>query len=134
MFLDEIGAKLVADGVGVLGTSIFFSSAAIVPSGPGPFLTLSETGGMAPTRTQNKFGAATQQPTAQILVRATNYVVARDMCRAAYNSLDGVFNATLSGVFYLSIKARQEPTDMGSESGTGRVQVVFNIEVEKQPS
>jgi len=132
MFLDDIAAKLVADNVGVLGTSIFLSSAALIPNGPGPYMTISETGGVAPTRKQNQSQAATQRPTAQVLVRATNYVAARSMCRAAYTSLDGIFNTTLSGTFYLSITARQEPTDMGSESGTGRVQIVFNIEAEKQ--
>jgi len=133
MFLDEIAAKLVSDGVGVLGTSIFKSSAAIIPTGNGPYLTVSETGGMAPSRKQNQTTAATQRPTAQILVRAATYASARAMSKAAYNSLDGVTNTVLSGVFYLSIRARQEPTDMGAD-GSGRFQLVFNIEAEKAPS
>lgn len=133
MFLDEIAARLVSQGVGVIGTNIVLGSKAIIPKGPGPYLQLSETGGSAPTRVHNKTTANTQRPTAQIAVRALSYVVARTMAKAAYNALDGVRNTTISGVFYQSISARQEPTDIGLD-GEARVLIVFNIDVEKQPS
>ena len=133
-FLDDLSAKLVADGVGVLGTTLFLSSGAVIPAGNGPFITLSETGGAAPTRVQNKTTAATQRPTAQVLIRASSYQVARAKAWAAYQSLDGIFNTTLGTTFYLRIAARQEPTDMGFDATGTRVQVVFNVEAEKQPS
>lgn len=133
-FLDEIAAKLVGAGVGVLGTNIFLGSGALIPAGAGPFMTIIETGGSAPTRVQNKASASTQRPTAQIAVRATSYATARAMSKAAYDALDGTFNATLSGTFYQKITARQEPTDMGLEEGTARRMLVFNIEAQKQPS
>ena len=131
--LDDLAAKLVADGVGVLGTSLFLSSAAIIPAGNGPFISLNETGGMAPIRTQNTV-RVTLRPTVQVLVRATSYTVARAKAWAAYQSLDGIFNTTLSGTAYRRIGARQEPTDMGLDATGKRVQVVFNIEIEKGPS
>lgn len=140
-FIDDMAARLVSRSVGTLGATIFESSAAAIPSGAGPYLTLSETGGVAPTRVQNKTSAATQRPTAQVLVRAGRvpgvqeaWPAARAMAWAAYQALDGIYNLTINGTFYLSVGARQEPTDMGVDATGVRVQVVFNIEAEKQPS
>lgn len=136
--LDDLAAKLVADGVGVMGTgtyaanAIYLSSAAVIPAGAGPQITLSETGGVAPTRIQNKGAVATIRPTVQVLVRATSYAVARAKSLAAYQSLDGNFNATINGNFYLSIMARQEPTDMAQTAGSALI--VFNLDIEKAPS
>ena len=132
-FLDEIAARLVSQGVGVLGTSILLSSRTAVPSGDGPYISLTETGGSEPTRIQNQAAAATQRPSAQVLVRATDYAVARAKSAAAYNALDGIFNTTLSGTFYLRVVARQEPTDIGLDAA-GRPMISFNIEAEKYVS
>ena len=134
MFLDELAAVLVTQGVGVIDTNIFLSAAALIPTGAGPYLTLNETGGMAPTRIQNARPPNTQRPTAAIWVRAADYQDALTMIRAAYVALDGLFNVTLSGTFYLHITARQEPTDIGVLDGSGRAQLVFNIDAEKSPS
>ncbi len=130
-FLDELGARLVAQGVGTLGTNIFYGASVAIPVGDGPYLTLSETGGMAPTRIQNMTVPRTRRPTAQVFVRAKTYAAARAMAVNAYNALDGVFNLTLSGVAYLSITARQEPTDVGMLDAAARVQIVFNVAAEK---
>src|SRR5678816_531418 len=97
MFLDEIKDRLVAQNVGVYGSNIFLGSKAVIPTGPGPYLSLTETGGSSPTRIQNKASANTQRPTAQVLVRAKNYIDARNMSKAAYLALDGVFNTTITG-------------------------------------
>jgi hypothetical protein len=138
-FLDEIAARLVASGVGAIATPtvpgvIYMGSRANIPSGDGPYITITETGGSDPTRTQNQPAAATQRPTAQILTRAKSYQIARTKARAAYLALDGIFNTTLSGTFYLSVKARQEPTDLGELDGAGRAMISFNIEAEKHAS
>jgi hypothetical protein len=132
-FLDEIMIRLVAAGVGVKGANLFLGSNAIIPKGDGPYLTVSETGGTAPTRIHNQTRANTQRPTAQIAVRAALYPPARTMAQAAYDALDGVFNTTIGPTFYQKITTRQEPTDIGLDS-VGRPTVVFNIEVEKEPS
>jgi hypothetical protein len=132
-FLTEVSQRLVDQGVGALGTTIFVGSASVIPTGSGPYLTVSETGGSPPTRIQNQSSAATQCPTAQVLVRALTEQAARAMISAAYVALDGIYNTLLSDVFYLKLVARQEPTDMGLD-GSGRIQFVFNIEAEKQPS
>jgi hypothetical protein len=132
-FLDELADRLVAAGVGTRSANIFLGANALIPQGDGPFLTVIETGGMAPTRIQNKASVHTQQPTAQIAVRAARYNVARTMSKAAYDALDGVFNTTLSGTFYQRMVARQEPTDIGLDS-VGRPVIVFNVEAQKEPS
>lgn len=133
--LDDIAIALQTAGVGTISTNIFKSSKAIIPTGDGPYLSLRETGGMTPARTQNETG--TERPTAQLLAIAKNYVAARTMLAAAFTALGGVnglHNVTLSGTFYLSIVPRQSITDLGLEEGTARSRCVFNIEVEKQPS
>ena len=134
-FLDDIAARLVAQGVGTLGSNIFLSSKTVIPTGPGPYLQLNETGGSGSSRTQND--SATEHPTAQLVSRASSYPIARTMLKAAYDALGGapgLYNVTLGSVFYLSINARQGPTDMGLDGDPNRVVVVFNIEVEKKPS
>lgn len=133
-FLEEIAATLVGAGVGDLNVDIFLGRKSSIPQGAGPYLSLIETGGTGPTRIQNQAGAATQRPTAQILVRANRYPDARAMCKAAYDVLDGIFNTTLGGTFYLKVTARQEPTDLGLEEGTARAMVAFNIDAEKYVS
>lgn len=132
MFLDEIANWLVAHGVGVLGQNIFKSSSAVIPTGEGPYMTIAETGGTAPIRVQNGVRLL-QCPTAQILVVAKTHVASRDMSRAAYAVLDGVFNTVVDGCFYVKITSRQEPTDMGLDE-MNRARVVFNIDAEKSPS
>jgi hypothetical protein len=133
MFLDEIAAHLAAQGVGVVSSNIINGSRGVIPTGNGPYLSLIETGGVAPGRIHNEKPAHTQRPSAQVLVRAKSYIAARTMAKNAYLALDGVFNTSLSGVFYQSITARQEPTDVGLDERE-RVMIAFNIDVEKQPS
>ncbi len=141
-FLDDIIWKLQQDNVGTIGTNIFESSKAVIPKlggtdptqGAGPFLAISETGGVAPTRIQNKAAANTQRPTAQIVALGVSQPLTRALSSAAYFSLDGLFNVTLNGTFYLRVVARQEPTDMGLDATAGRIQFTFNVEAEKQPS
>lgn len=130
MLLDDIAARLVSRGVGTLNVNIFESTKSHTPQGDGPFLTLIETGGSGPTRVQNQDAAATKRPTVQVMVRAETWEAARAMAAAAYDALDGVYNVTLGGAFYVSITARQEPTDIGLEKGTARAMVAFNIDAE----
>jgi hypothetical protein len=134
-FLNEIAAKLVASGVGVIGTSIFLSTKAPIPPGDGPYLVIIETGGSGAKRTHG--GVAVECPTAQLSVRALDYPTARARLKLAYDALGGakgLHNVTLSGTFYQSIVPRQNPTDIGLEEGTARAVVAYNIEAEKQPS
>lgn len=132
--LDEIADRLVAQGVGVKGSNIFLGSNANIPSGDGPYLSLTETGGTGSRRTHN--GTAVAQPTVQLLCRARSYSVARTMLRNAFLALggdQGLHQVTLGATAYLSITPRQQPTDIGLDGQT-RPMIVFNIDVMKQPS
>lgn len=128
--LDDIGARLVAQGVGTLGTNIFSSSKAVIPTGNGPYLTVIENPGIAPTRTQNQSAAASRRPMIQIMVRASTYAAAQTMAQAAYTALDGIFGLIINGTMYVKITARQEPGDLGLD-GAGRAMSGFNLDVER---
>ena len=128
-----VSFALEAQGVGTVGSDIIKGSRGVIPVGDGPYLSLTETGGSSPGRIHNVRTAHPQRPSAQIAVRAKSYRDARTMIDAAYVALDGVFNTTLSGVFYQKITAKQEPQDVGLDVKE-RPLLVFNIDVEKQPS
>lgn len=133
--LQEIADRLVSQGVGVLGTSIFLSSSAVIPVLPNPtaFLVLTATGGTGSNGTHNN--TATETPTVSLVVRAEGYLAAYAILKAAYDALggaNGLHNLTLLGTSYLSIKARQTPTDLGRVDGYATLS--FTIDTEKQPS
>ena len=134
MFLDELKDRLVAQGVGVFGSNIILGSKGVIPDGDGPILSILETGGTAPLRVHNEAAAHVQRPSAQILVRGKNYVATRTMAKNAYLALDGIFNTSLSGTFYQSVTAQQEPTDLGLDSPGLRTMIEFNVQAEKAPS
>jgi len=132
-FLDEIADRIVSQGAGILGQDLFLSSRASIPSGNGPITSIIETGGTTSRRTQT---SATQRPSAQIMVRASTYPVARTRAVLVYDALggdNGLHNTVLMGTFYQYIVPVQQVTDLGLDE-LSRVRVVFNINVEKDPS
>lgn len=141
MVVEEIAAHLIEHGLGTLGVvvnsvmtgSIFLGSWAVIPDGNGPFLTLTDTGGTGSSYTQNADGAATHNFTLQLLGRAKDPMQLKLLMRQAHAVLDGRTNLILSGIPYLSIYARQLPTDLGQD-GKGRAMMSFNIMGEKAPS
>jgi len=133
-FLDEIAARIVAQGAGVLGTDLFLSSKAQIPTGAGPYTTIIEYGGTTSRRTQNN--KSTQRPSAQIVVRASTYPVARARAALVYKALggdEGLHEIVLSGTRYLSIIPIQQLFDMSLDE-LSRARVAYNIDVEKDPS
>lgn len=138
MFTDDILAILVAAGVGTPGTNMFESSAALIPTGAGPYLTVTETGGSGPEGTHNTVALglpAYQRPNAQIFVRAATKIPARAMIDAAYRALVGfgMKSQSINGVWYQKIVPLQEPSDFGKDA-SGRICYVFNIAVTKRPN
>lgn len=133
--LDEIAARLVGEGIGAIDSKIFLSSRAKLPAGDGPFLTVIETGGTAPARTQNN--TATERPSVQLKAYGVSYHAARALLKAAFNALGGVnglHNITLSGIQYVSIKPRTGFADTGLDATGARVTLVCMVDVEKEPS
>ena len=130
-WLEDISSLLTTAGVGVLNTDIFLGTSANIPAGVGPYLLIKETAGIAPERLHTDDtgvlnAAAYERPGAQITVRSTVYINARNMARAAYNALDGTYNTTINSCLYREILAQQRPFDMGPDD-TKRVRVGFNI-------
>jgi len=92
-FLEEIVKLLVNGGVGIYNTDIFLTSSKDIPDGPGPYLSIIETGGTFAERTHNDIILpAFERPTAQIVVRANSYAAARAMANAAYKILVAIRN------------------------------------------
>lgn len=131
-FIEEVVARLVAQGVGVLGTSLVVSSKSLIPAGDGPIVSLTETGGSGPQFVQNSSTAAVQRPTVQVVARASTYLAAAAKARAAYDALL-LYNTSLSGTRYKRLLPLQEPFDMGLDAA-GRPMVAFNVMAERQPS
>jgi hypothetical protein len=93
-FIGEL-LKLL-QSVGAFGTTIFAGSAAVLPTS-GTFLSIVETGGTSPERTQNSVSTpAYQRPSAQIVARADTYVAAKTLANAAYDALVGVRNQNVT--------------------------------------
>jgi len=133
-FLDEIAARIQSQGAGTLGTDLFLSTKAQIPTGNGPYTTLVEYGGTTSRRTQNN--KSTQRPSAQIVVRASTYPNARTRAQAVYAALggdNGLFNTVLSSTFYLWVIPNQQLYDLGLDE-LSRARVAFNIDAEKDPS
>lgn len=91
-FPQELIAILEAAGVGLEGTDIFATSAASIPTGAGPYLSIRPTGGTGPIGTHNAGAGAYRRPGAQFIVRASTWAAAEAMAQAAYDALIAVRN------------------------------------------
>jgi hypothetical protein len=132
-FIDDLVTILQTARVGTLGRDIFASSKANIPTGAGPYISITESGGSGPENTHNSTDKpAYVRPNAQILTRATDYVIARNKAQAAYNALYPVRNRFVNNVWYRDLTILQEPFDLGLDD-VGRAQVAFNISVTKRP-
>jgi Bacteriophage minor capsid protein len=111
MILDEVATLLQMAGVGTVGTTLFkgtipLDTPATVET---PLLALLEVPGLPPLRTHD--GQRIGQNVLQVVSRgrAHGYEAARQQAQLAWLALDGVVNATVSGVVYLMIQALQDP-------------------------
>lgn len=98
-FEEEIGKILQDAGVGTYTGAtidIFFGSNAKIPAGKGPFIQVISTSGLPGRKIQNTQGVEYKQPTALIVVRATDYVVARAKIFEALAALEVVRNQTVT--------------------------------------
>jgi len=93
-FIEELVKILENAGVGTRAVNIFATAQAVIPDGPGPYLSVIETGGAAPLRVHNPpvFQAKYGRPAAQIAVRALDSAVGRAMSYAAYTALLSIRN------------------------------------------
>lgn len=99
-FPDEL-AKILTDASPTFVSSgpnrnIFVGTTAKIPQGAGPYISIVTTSGLAPTKTHNRLGPSYYNPTALIVVRATDQVAAIAMAKAAYDALVVVVNQTIT--------------------------------------
>lgn len=132
-FMEDVGSLMVANNFGTVGTSIFYSTRAKIPSGAGPYVSLIETGGLIAERVHNRPDRpAYTHPGLQIIVRAMDYIVARNRAMQVRNLLASVKNEMVDGTWYIEMDVQQEPFDGGSDE-LGRPKVIFNVIANKRP-
>lgn len=95
--MQEVVAVLVAAGIGTFNTDIFASTKSDLPTGAGPYITISATGGLPGVRTHNiTSGPTYERPTVMITVRASSSTAAEAKARAAYAALMAVKNQAVT--------------------------------------
>ena len=94
---------LITGGVGISFTfpdgdqrtdNTFIGPPSIIPTGPGPYVSIIDTGGAAPIETHN--GDLQEQLSVQLIVRGREYFVARDLAIDCWRALDGVRDTTVT--------------------------------------
>ncbi len=128
--LDELGAYLQAQGVGVVGRDLFLG---LRPEQPDECLTVAEYPGNASTYFQNVSSPVLESPQIQISSRSIDYQSARSRAKSAWDALGVVTNQTLSGVRYISIRP-SSPVAMIGRDSNGRALIGFNCTVVKEVS
>ena len=150
--LSEIGAYLVTNNIGTLGTDIFLG---LMPDSPDNCIALFEYAGSPPDLHWNG-----EYPGLQVRVRNTSYAAARTKIGEIMTALHGLYEQTLSdgsegsgdegsegdgdeggdgggepipakGTRYLLIKARGSP-EILKRDASNRVELVLNFETIKE--
>lgn len=139
MFIDDLVTLLADAGLGVRGTSLFWTSGAVLPakSSVAPnlngFLTVQETGGAAPVLMHySDTTPGYELPTAQIVARANASGPARVLIAAAWNIFVAKQNVFVNGTWYVYFRVAQSPFDLGPDD-VGRTRFAFNVRAMKRP-
>ncbi|MDD3921343.1 MAG: minor capsid protein [Eubacteriales bacterium] len=125
MLLAEIGAYLAANGIGTVGTTIFYGQ---MPETPDVCVALFEYAGEPPESTHDR--QHYEKPGLQVLVRGTSYATARTTIASIETLLHTLANTTLTGTKYLFVRAVQSPF-IFDRDGQNRVTLAQNYIVTK---
>lgn len=113
---------------------IFLTTRAKIPSGPGPYTSLIQTGGLKPILVQNRLTKpGYQRPGIQVVVRAMDPMIAMSKAIEWYNVMFAVNNRFIGSIWYQRMDIQQEPFDAGPDE-QGRAKVVFNAIPIKRPA
>jgi Bacteriophage minor capsid protein len=129
MLLDELASFLQAQGVGAVGNTLFKGGFPLdALENTAPMLALIEVPGLPPVRSHDTPVARYEQPVVQVATRGApyGYPAARAAAQAAWEALDGVQNASLSGTFYLWLQALQSPYWLRTDDFQRPV-ILFNL-------
>jgi len=103
----ELAAILRDAGIGTVGTDLFHASTAVMPTGTGPYVFVTMTGGLGPVNVHDSPLPHQQRPFAQVIVRARNdpertlaggSAAAERKAREAYAALASVVNLDVTAV------------------------------------
>lgn len=98
--LEKEIAKLISDAsLGTLGTSMFYGSRAVIPTGAsalGPYILIKRTGGLPPDEDHN--GTIMENPSFQVTVYAANIDTGQERMDAIWRLLDGQRSITVTTV------------------------------------
>lgn len=120
----EVGSKLAADAVGVVGTTIFEG---LLPS-VGNCIALFGRPGRKPVRTMGK--VVCECPTLDVIVRWDDYETAIAKAKAVKASINN-FVGTIGGTRYLQITIQGSLRDLGTDENR-RFLVTASYEVMKE--
>ncbi len=94
---DEV-AKIIEDaGLGTRSSpnrTIFIGRGAVLPTGDGPYITILDSGGVAPLETHNS--DLYERLSCEIIIRAKGFQTARTRALAIWRALDGVRDQTVT--------------------------------------
>jgi hypothetical protein len=111
------------------GTNAWAGSKAAVPSdGDGPFTVVTDYGGLAPDYCHSLPQPWQNKPASQVTVRAATADAAFALAQQLYSAICLVTNRIVNGTYYLAMRPKQPPFDMGLDATGSRVTVGFNVQ------
>ena len=125
--LEELGTYLAAQGVGTVGTDIFYG---LLPDSPTPATAVLEYPGREGDYIQERAKVAIEYPRIQVRARAATYAAGRALIELSYQALDAIINATLSGTRYLAVRPIQAPFLLERDANLALV-FAFNVEAHR---
>lgn len=107
MLISEVATYLAAQGLGTVGTNIFYSH---LPDNVDECLAVLDTGGVQPD-----IDIPTKSPTFQILIRAATYTLGKTKLDSVRSALHNKYNSYLvaSQTYFYSINALSEGGHLG---------------------
>lgn len=121
----DLIALFVAKSRGVFGTTLFLGSRAAPADGQ--VVVVTDTPGLAPGFVQDRGAPAIRRPRAQVVVMGPDVVAVETLAEQLYQDVHTVAGETVGSAHYLRMTA-QEPFDLGTEEGSGRVRRGFNVQ------
>ena len=106
MLLAELGAYLATEGVGTVGTDIFYGT---LPATPEACVALFEYGGIAPEHNLGTTALRYEMPRVQVLTRHGTYLTGIKKAQDVTNAFAAIANSTISEVYYLHVEPLQSP-------------------------
>ena len=110
------------------GTDAFIGARAVVPPvGTGPFTVLVDSAGMPPNYSHSQPQPWRHWPSVQVSVRAQDFETAMALAQQLAALVSLVVNRTINATYYLAMRIRQEPFDMGLDPARNFPKVGFNV-------